>query len=116
MAATMGMVFAVHGAQLSRAHRLCSRFPGTTVALRGFLQGRDVPCTSKETTMAGKYSKKAAQKVKRAMHEYKEGTLRSGRSGRKAKSRKQAVAIGLSEARKEGAKVPRKRVKKSNKQ
>lgn len=59
--------------------------------------------------MARRYSKKASQKVKRAMHERKRGTLRSGRSGRKVKSRKQAIAIGLSEARKKGKKVPRKR-------
>ncbi len=59
--------------------------------------------------MAAKYGRKAASKVKRAMHERKQGTLRSGRSGRKVKSRKQAIAIGLSEARRSGAKVPRKR-------
>jgi Family of unknown function (DUF6496) len=59
--------------------------------------------------MARKYGRKAASKVKRAMHERKKGTLRSGRSGRKVKSRKQAIAIGLSEARRAGAKVPRKR-------
>jgi len=56
-----------------------------------------------------KYGKKAQSKVKRAMHERKRGTLRSGRSGRKVTSRKQAIAIGLSEARKAGGKVPRKR-------
>jgi hypothetical protein len=54
-----------------------------------------------------KYGKKAQQKVKRAMHERKEGTLRSGRSGKKVTSRKQAIAIGLSEARAAGGKVPR---------
>ena len=59
--------------------------------------------------MARRYSKKASQKVKRAMHERKRGTLRSGRSGRKVKSRKQAIAIGLSEARRAGAKVPKQR-------
>jgi Family of unknown function (DUF6496) len=53
-----------------------------------------------------RYGKKAQSKVKRAMHERKEGTLRSGRSGRKVKSRKQAIAIGLSEARRSGGKVP----------
>ena len=58
--------------------------------------------------MAKKYGKKAQQKVKRAMHERKGGTLRSGRSGKKVTSRKQAIAIGLSEARRAGAKVPRK--------
>jgi hypothetical protein len=56
-----------------------------------------------------KYGRKAQKKVSRAMHERKKGTLKSGRSGRKVKSRKQAIAIGLSEARKAGAKVPRKR-------
>jgi Family of unknown function (DUF6496) len=56
-----------------------------------------------------RYGKKAASKVKRAMHERKQGSLRSGRSGRKVKSRRQAIAIGLSEARRSGAKVPRRR-------
>jgi hypothetical protein len=59
--------------------------------------------------MASKYGKKAQKKVKRAMHERKRGTLKSGRSGKKVKSRKQAIAIGLSEARKAGAKVPKKK-------
>jgi hypothetical protein len=59
--------------------------------------------------MARKYSRGAAKKVKRAMHKRKRGTLRSGRSGKKVKSRKQAIAIGLSEARRRGAKVPKKR-------
>jgi hypothetical protein len=59
--------------------------------------------------MARKYGKKASRKVASAMRERKQGTLRSGRSGRKVKSRKQAIAIGLSEARRAGAKVPRKR-------
>ena len=56
-----------------------------------------------------KYGKKASQKVERAMHERKRGTLRSGRSGKRVTSRKQAIAIGLSEARRAGGKVPRKR-------
>jgi hypothetical protein len=56
-----------------------------------------------------KYGKKAQSKVKRAMHERKRGTLKSGRSGKKVKSRKQAIAIGLSEARRSGAKVPRRK-------
>jgi hypothetical protein len=55
-----------------------------------------------------RYGKKAQSKVKRAMHERKHGQLKSGRSGRKVTSRKQAIAIGLSEAREEGAKVPAK--------
>jgi hypothetical protein len=58
--------------------------------------------------MARKYSNKASAKVARAMKKRKAGTLRSGRSGRKVKSRKQAIAIGLSEARAAGAKVPKK--------
>jgi len=56
-----------------------------------------------------KYGKKASKKVEKAMHERKEGTLKSGRSGKKVTSKKQAIAIGLSEARKAGAKVPRKK-------
>jgi len=55
-----------------------------------------------------KYGKTSKRKVKRAMHEYKRGKLKSGRSGKKVKSRKQAIAIGLSKARKKGAKIPRK--------
>src|SRR5580658_4491616 len=64
-------------------------------------------------TMARKYSKKASADVERAMKKRKAGTLKSGRSGRTVKSRKQAIAIGLSEARAEGAKVPKKASKKS---
>jgi hypothetical protein len=56
-----------------------------------------------------KYSEKSKEEVGEAMYEMKEGTLKSGRSGKKVTSRKQAVAIGLSKARKEGARVPRKR-------
>ncbi len=56
-----------------------------------------------------KYSKGAKKKVEKAMHEKKKGTLKSGRSGKKVKNRKQAIAIGLSEARKSGAKVPKKK-------
>ena len=55
-----------------------------------------------------KYGKKASEKVERAMHERKRGTLKSGGSGKTVKSRKQAIAIGLSEAREAGAKVPKK--------
>ena len=58
--------------------------------------------------MANKYGPKAQAKVEKVMHEYKQGDLKSG-SGKKVKSRKQAVAIGLSEARESGAKVPRKK-------
>ena len=56
-----------------------------------------------------RYGKKAQSKVEKTMRERKRGTLRSGRSGKKVTSRKQAIAIGLSEARKAGAKVPKKR-------
>ena len=59
-----------------------------------------------------RYSKKASRKVARVMRERKRGTLRSGRSGKKVTSRKQAIAIGLSEARRAGGKVPRKRSRK----
>ncbi len=56
-----------------------------------------------------KYGKKAQDKVEKAMHERKHGTLKSGSSGKKVTSRKQAIAIGLSEARREGGKVPSKK-------
>ncbi len=61
-----------------------------------------------------KYSKNSQDKVEKVMHEFKEGTLKSGKGGKggKVKSRKQAIAIGLSEARQEGAKVPRKKTEK----
>ena len=62
--------------------------------------------------MAG-YGKKAQRKVRRAMHKRKHGTLRSGRSGKRVKSRKQAIAIGLAEARRAGGKVPKRRRKSS---
>ena len=59
-------------------------------------------------SIMAKYSEKAGEKVEKTMHEMKEGKLKSG-SGKKVTSKKQAVAIGLSEARKEGAKVPKKK-------
>jgi Family of unknown function (DUF6496) len=59
--------------------------------------------------MARRYGKASGRKVRRAMHELKRGTLRSGHSGKRVRSRKQAIAIGLSEARGAGAKVPRKK-------
>jgi hypothetical protein len=62
-----------------------------------------------EITMARKYSEAASKKVGKAMHERKRGTLKSGRPGTKVKSRKQAIAIGLSEARRAGKKVPKKK-------
>jgi hypothetical protein len=60
-----------------------------------------------------RHGEKASKKVDKAMHERKHGTLRSGRSGKKVKSRKQAIAIGLSEARRSGAKVPSRKKKSS---
>ena len=65
--------------------------------------------------MASKYGKKASDKVEKAMHERKHGTLKSGSSGKKVKSRKQAIAIGLSEARREGGKVPSRKKSSSKK-
>jgi Family of unknown function (DUF6496) len=62
-----------------------------------------------------KYSPRASKSVESEMHEYKRGKLKSGRSGKTVKSRKQAIAIGLSEARKEGAKVPAKKKSSSKK-
>jgi len=63
----------------------------------------------------GRYGKKAGEMVERAMHERKRGKLRSGSSGKKVTSRKQAIAIGLSEARQAGAKVPRQKASSSKK-
>ena len=68
----------------------------------------------KKSSSGRKYGKAAGKSVKRAMHKRKSGTLKSGRSGRKVTSRKQAIAIGLSEARESGAKVPRKRSSKKS--
>jgi hypothetical protein len=65
-----------------------------------------------ELEMPTKYSRGASKKVERAMHERKRGTLKIGRSGKKVKSRKQAIAIGLSEARSAGKRVPKKRAAK----
>ncbi len=62
----------------------------------------------KKASGSKKYGAKAGEKVERAMHEMKAGTLRSGRSGKQVTSREQAIAIGLSEARQAGAKVPEK--------
>jgi hypothetical protein len=64
--------------------------------------------TRTKSPSAKRYGKAASDKVGRALHERKQGKLRSGRSGKKVTSRKQAIAIGLSEARRAGAKVPRK--------
>jgi hypothetical protein len=66
------------------------------------------PGERKEEIMARKYGRRSQKDVRSAMHEFKRGKLKSGRSGQKVKSRKQAIAIGLSKARKHGAKVPAK--------
>ena len=71
--------------------------------------GRRRATASTRSKQMAAYGKKAAEKVERAVHEKKKGTLRSGKSGKKVTSRKQAIAIGLSEARRAGGKVPRKR-------
>jgi hypothetical protein len=73
------------------------------------------PLHNKTKTTMAKYSKTAQKKVERAMHEKKKGTLSSGRSGKKVTSSKQAIAIGLSEARQAGAKVPAKKGAKAGK-
>jgi hypothetical protein len=74
-----------------------------------FLSSREEEDTmpTKKAKSGRRYGKAASDKVERAMHEMKRGALRSGRSGQKVTNPKQAVAIGLSEARKKGAKVPR---------
>ncbi|MBL8286550.1 MAG: hypothetical protein JNL85_01070 [Rubrivivax sp.] len=59
--------------------------------------------------MTSRYGRKASEKVHKALHERNEGTLKSGASGKKVTSRKQAIAIGLAEARREGGKVPAKK-------
>lgn len=64
---------------------------------------------TKKKSSARKYGKAAGKQVEKEMHKFKKGTLKMGRSGKTVKSRKQAIAIGLSEARKKGAKVPRKK-------
>ena len=69
--------------------------------------------SSGRSSRGRKYGRKASQKVEKAMHERKRGTLRSGRSGKKVTSRKQAIAIGLSQARRAGGKVPAKRSRRS---
>ena len=74
--------------------------------LSGCLRVATDHASSREATMARKYSKSSQRKVGRALHEMKSGELHSGRSGATVKSRKQAIAIGLAEARREGKKVP----------
>jgi hypothetical protein len=70
-------------------------------------------CAAKKRKSTRRYGKTASKKVEKSMHEMKRGKLKSGRSGKKVRSRKQAIAIGLSEARRSGGKVPAKKKKKS---
>jgi hypothetical protein len=79
------------------------------VLCRGPRNKNNVSLVLPRSPIMAKYGKAAGKSVKRAMHKKKKGTLKSGRSKKKVKSRKQAIAIGLSEARKKGAKVPRKK-------
>jgi hypothetical protein len=72
------------------------------------------PTQAEELNMA-QYGKKASKKVEKAMHERKRGTLKSGSTGKKVASRKQAIAIGLAEARRAGAKVPKKKSSRTKK-
>lgn len=85
--------------------------------IRNFARCRELFSLERRKAMARKYSRKASTDVERAMKKRKAGTLKSGRSGKKVTSRKQAIAIGLSEARAKGKKVPKKRkaAKKSKK-
>jgi uncharacterized protein YecE (DUF72 family) len=99
------------GAALDDAARLATmlRTPIGSLAIGTKSDGAPYNAAKQEDPMARKYSKGASKKVERAMHEMKRGELKSGRSKKKVKSRKQAIAIGLSEARAAGKKVPKKR-------
>jgi hypothetical protein len=84
--------------------------------LKGLLASGPVPAAAEQESLSfilggtmARYGKKASEKVEKAMHERKRGKLKSGRSGKTVKSRKQAIAIGLSEARRAGGKVPSKK-------
>lgn len=83
---------------LGCSHQTSLKYTGVSVFIVKF-----------EIHMPRKYGPKAQKKVEKVMHEYKRGELKSGRSGKKVKSRKQAIAIGLSEARRAGAKVPKRK-------
>jgi len=75
-----------------------------------FMRGGQLPLRNRQRRpIMARYGKKAQSKVEKTMRERKRGTLRSGRSGKKVTSRKQAIAIGLSEARRAGGKVPKRR-------
>ena len=71
--------------------------------------GKSHSSAKKKSASKRKYSPKAQKSVEREMHEFKRGKLKSGRSGKKVTNPKQAIAIGLSEARRSGAKVPKKK-------
>jgi hypothetical protein len=90
---------------MARGHLLHNGLPTFFVLIIGQLM---------KGVLMAKYGKKASKEVEKAMHERKKGTLKSGRSKQKVKSRKQAIAIGLSKARKAGAKVPKKKSTKSS--
>ena len=107
-------------------HSGCNRFTGTYTQKDDTLATTRMACPGTPPRdlcslpddigvrhMARKYSKSASKDVERAMHKKKRGTLKSGRSGKTVKSRKQAIAIGLSEARKKGKKVPKKKASSS---
>jgi hypothetical protein len=99
-----------NGYRLSPARaRLVSLHRASECSVGTIAHDPELVFQQREDTMARKYSRKASAKVGRAMRKRKAGTLKSGRSGRKVKSRKQAIAIGLSEARREGKKVPPKK-------
>ena len=94
----------------SKAWSEYGRVGGSLQAAIGKITGTKTGTSATENMMARKYSKSASKKVAKVMHERKEGTLRSGGSGKKVTSRKQAIAIGLSEARRAGKKSPEEKV------
>jgi hypothetical protein len=100
------------GACVGGVRAIGTRFAQSSF-VRLFTSGGRSQGDAEETTMTRKYSEKSQETVHKAMHEFKQGKLKSGKSGKKVTNPKQAVAIGLSEARKKGAKVPAK--KKSSK-
>jgi hypothetical protein len=85
-----------------------SRTEAVILAVKAILRAEGLMAAKRKSATKKKSTTKARKKVGKVMHEYKHGELKSGRGG-KVKSRKQAIAIGLSEARKAGAKIPRKK-------
>ena len=109
----VGMPLHTPGTPLAKAHSTVERCSARAAAIVGQPFGKRIATrarerASRERASMARYGTKAAQKVKRALHERKRGQLKSGRSGKTVTSRKQAIAIGLSEARRAGGKVPRK--------